>query len=145
MRRSRESGVTLVELMLAVAIAAILVAITYPNYRQHVLRANRTEGQALLLDAAARQERYFAQNNSYIVATADLARLGLPRVTVKGAESTGGKYLLTVERGAEEEGGYRLTVTPQGTQAQDLRCGALSLNAQGEQHSAAGDVAECWR
>ncbi|MCJ1883669.1 prepilin-type N-terminal cleavage/methylation domain-containing protein [Pseudomonas sp. LA21] len=144
MRRSREAGVTLVELMLAVAIAAILAAIAYPNYRQYVLRANRTEGQALLLDAAVRQERYFAQNNSYIVATAELARLGLPRVTVKGAESTGGKYLLTVERGAEE-GGYWLTVTPQGTQAQDLRCGALSLNAQGEQHSAAGDAAECWR
>lgn len=145
MNRPAETGVTLVELMLVVAIAAILAAISYPGYRQHVLRASRTEGQALLLDAAAREERYFAQNNSYVVATGDLAKLGLPRVTAKGADSTSGRYLLTVESGTEADGGYRLTATPQDSQAQDLRCGALSLNTIGEQQSAAGDAADCWR
>lgn len=145
MNRALETGVTLIELMMALAIAAILAAITYPNYQQYVLRSGRTEGQALLLDAAAREERYFAQNNSYIVATDELARLGLPRVTIKGAGSTSGRYLLTVEPGEEADGGYRLTATPQGNQAQDLRCGALSLNTLGEQQSASGDPADCWR
>lgn len=145
MSRPAETGVTLVELMLVVAIAAILAAISYPGYRQHVLRAGRTEGQALLLDAAAREARYFAQNNSYVVATDDLAQLGLPRVMAKGADSTSGRYLLTVEPGAETDGGYRLTATPQDSQAQDLSCGALSLNTLGERQSAAGSAADCWR
>lgn len=145
MKRSRETGVTLIELMIVVAIAAILATITYPNYRQYILRANRSEGQALLLDAAAREERYFAQNGSYIVVTGDLAKLGLPRVTARGAESTSGRYLLTVEPGEEADGGYRLTAMQQGNQAQDLSCGALSLNTLGEQQSAAGDAAKCWR
>lgn len=145
MSRPEETGVTLIELMLVVAIAAILAAITYPSYQQHVLRAHRTEAQALLLDAAAREERYFAQNGSYIVATGELARLGLPRVTAKGADSASGVYLLTVEAGSKEDGGYRLTATPQGTQAQDLHCAALSLNSLGARQSAAGDAADCWR
>ncbi|MFV3306215.1 type IV pilin protein [Pseudomonas sp. NY15181] len=145
MKNITEAGVTLIELMMVVAIVAILATITYPNYRQYVLRANRTEGQALLLDAAAREERYFAQNSRYVVATRDLALLGLPRVTAKGADSTNGRYLLSVEPGAEEEGGYRLTATPQGAQTQDLSCGALSLNTLGAQRSAAGDAADCWR
>ncbi|WP_152226553.1 type IV pilin protein [Pseudomonas sp. SCB32] len=145
MSRTLETGVTLVELMMVLAIAAILAAITYPNYQQYVVRTGRTEGQALLLDAAAREARYFAQNNSYIVATGELAKLGLPRVTAMGAGSASGRYLLTVEPGAEADGGYRLTATPQGTQGQDLSCGALSLNTLGEQQSAAGDAADCWR
>ncbi|MHB9799446.1 type IV pilin protein [Pseudomonas sp. MT3] len=145
MKGPREAGVTLIELMIVVAIAAILAAVTYPGYRQYILRANRTEGQALLLDAAARQERYFAQNSRYVVATGELASLGLPRVGAKGAASPGGWYLLTVEPGTEADGGYRLTATPQGAQAQDLHCAALSLNTLGEQRSTAGETADCWR
>nr|ELD4571953.1 type IV pilin protein [Pseudomonas aeruginosa] len=55
-------GFTLIELMIVVVIIAILAGIAYPSYDEYVKRGNRTEGQALLSEAAATQERYFSQN-----------------------------------------------------------------------------------
>ena len=45
----RVKGFTLVELMITVAIVAILAAIAIPSYNQYVLRANRAEAQGELM------------------------------------------------------------------------------------------------
>lgn len=132
-------GFTLIEMMVVVAIIGILAAIAYPSYTRYVLRSNRTEGQALLSDAAAREERYFAQNNSYITASGDVTKLGLA-----GSTSRTGKYSLAIAAGAAADGGYKLTVAPQGAQAQDTDCGSLTLTATGER-GAGGDVDDCWK
>ncbi len=50
-------GFTLIELMITVAVVAILSAIAYPSYQEYVLRSRRVEAQSLLGEAAARQER----------------------------------------------------------------------------------------
>ncbi len=68
-------GFTLIELMIVVVIIAILAGIAYPSYDEYVKRGNRTEGQALLSEAAATQERYFSQNNTYITTQADIGKL----------------------------------------------------------------------
>ena len=65
MAQSKQSGFTLIEMVIVVAIIGIMAAIAYPSYVEYVKRGYRTEGMAMLNDAAARQERYFAQNNSY--------------------------------------------------------------------------------
>lgn len=135
----RNQGFTLIEMMIVVAIIGILAAIAYPSYQEYILRSNRAEGQALLNDAAARQERYFAQNNAYITATTDVTKLGLA-----GAISTTGRYALSIAAGAAADGGYLLTVAPQGAQTADTRCGNLTLNAVGVR-GAGGDVNTCWR
>jgi len=59
----RQNGFTLIELMVTVVIIGILASIAFPSYQEFVKRGNRTEGQAFLSEVAARQERYFAQNN----------------------------------------------------------------------------------
>lgn len=127
-------GFTLIEVMIVVAIIGILAAIAYPSYDEYVKRGNRTEGQAFLSDVAARQERYFSQNNVYITKTEDLAKL---RVS---ASSPTDKYTLSLSV-KEGDGGYTLTVA---NTFNDTKCGSLTLNARGER-GAGGSVAECWR
>lgn len=136
---TRSRGFTLIEVMIVVAIIGILAAIAYPSYDEYVKRGNRTEGQALLSDASARQERYFNQNNAYVVKDADIAKLGLRN----GATSETGKYVLSVGE-EENDGGYTLTATQQ---FNDTKCGNLVLNAVGmkDRTGSGKSVADCWR
>ena len=64
-RNGRTGGFTLIELMIAVAIIAILATIAYPSYRQQVLKSQRTEAKTALSDAAQRLERCYTQFNAY--------------------------------------------------------------------------------
>lgn len=147
-------GFTLIEMMVVIAIVGVLAAIAYPNYQQYTLRSNRTEGQALLNDAAAREERYFAQNNVYVSAPGDLGKLNIPNTTTSDSGDTAtssalsatGKYQLSVSK-VDDDGGYTLTATPQGAQAADTKCGNLTLNAIGARGvSASGaSVNDCWK
>lgn len=122
-------GFTLIEVMIVVVIIGILVSIAYPSYQEYVRRTNRAEGQAFLQDLAARQERYFSQNNSY---TTDPSKLG------SGTGSETGRYTVTITAPAGS-GGYLLTAAPSFS---DTKCGNLTLNALGVKGAGATD---CWR
>lgn len=128
----KNKGFTLIEVMIVVAIIGILAAISYPSYQEYVNRGNRAEGQAFLHDIAARQERFFSQNNSYITAASDVARLG------GRATSETGRYDLTIS------GDDRYTLTASPTFA-DPRCGNLILTAVGVKSVSSGDADYCWR
>lgn len=133
-----QTGFTLIEVMIVVVVIGILAAIAYPNYTDYVQRANRSEGQALLADVSARQERYFAQNNAYITSSSDLDKLGL-----SGTSSETGKYTLSVAS-VNNDGGYTLTAAQT---FGDTKCGDLSLNALGQKdRSGSGrSVEDCWK
>jgi type IV pilus assembly protein PilE len=63
MRRSR--GFTLIEVMITLAIVAILAAIAVPSYSEYVKRARITEAVAALADMHVKMERYFQDNRRY--------------------------------------------------------------------------------
>lgn len=65
-RRRKASGFTLIELMIAVAIVAVLAAIAYPAYLDSVWKAKRAEAKAAIFKALQAEERYYTQNNTYI-------------------------------------------------------------------------------
>ncbi|MEJ7808243.1 MAG: type IV pilin protein [Telluria sp.] len=65
------NGFTLIELLVVVAIVGILGAIAYPSYASYMAGARRVEGQVALLVTLQKQERYYAQHNTYAAFSAD--------------------------------------------------------------------------
>ena len=124
-------GFTLIEVMIVVAIIGIIAAIALPSYREHVLRGNRAEGQALLTTAAARQERYRAQNNVYAKSVTELYG--------RAKESETGKYNLTVAGNGSD---YTLTAAPTFS---DADCGNFTLDDKGDRDVTGGKGKDhCW-
>ena len=60
-----KSGFSLVELMIAVTIVAILLTLSYPSYLRFILRADRSDAQMVLQDWAGRQEIWRADHPTY--------------------------------------------------------------------------------
>ncbi len=71
-------GHTLIELLVAVMIIAILAAVAIPSYDAYTRRGRQEDLKARILEVAAAQERHFAARGAYTASFADLAPFGLP-------------------------------------------------------------------
>ena len=60
-----QSGMTLMELMVAVAIVGILGAVAIPQYRDYVRRGQMTEGISALADYRVKMEQYYQDYRRY--------------------------------------------------------------------------------
>ncbi|AKS40637.1 type IV pilin protein [Wenzhouxiangella marina] len=139
--RNPAAGFTLIELMVALAILAIVMAIAIPSYSNYVIRTNRTEGKAAIMDAAQALERCYSRFNRYN----DAANCTV--VTPLGGDGIGsetGTYLVTSV--AMTGTTYTLRATPQGTQAtRDTECGNFQITHTGQRSiSGTGTVEDCW-
>lgn len=139
----KNAGMTLIELVIVVAIIALLAAIAVPGYRQYVLKGNRAEGQSALMQLAAAQEKFYLQNNEYTdqVAAAPPAGLGLMATTERGF------YDIAVALGPDNQS-YTATATPVAGagQADDTRCTGFSISDTGYRDSTGpGGRDFCWR
>jgi type IV pilus assembly protein PilE len=61
----RPTGFTLIELMITVAIIAVLAAVAIPNYTDYVRRSKLQEATSTLLAMRTKMEQYFQDNRSY--------------------------------------------------------------------------------
>ena len=74
-RPANEHGFTVVELLIAVAVIAILAKIAYPSYQEYMKRAYRSAAQGLMLDLANREQQYLLDNRSFIGGTSAVTTL----------------------------------------------------------------------
>ena len=63
--KKRQSGFTLIEVMIVVAIVGILAAIAVPQYTDYILRSQLVEGHTGLQDLRVRMEQFYQDNRTY--------------------------------------------------------------------------------
>jgi len=62
----KQTGFTLIEIMVVIAIIAILAAIAVPNYTEHITRSKIQEAVSALGVEQTRMEQFFQDNHSYV-------------------------------------------------------------------------------
>ena len=144
------SGFTLIELMITVAILAIIAAVAIPSYTSYVDRGKRAEARAALLDIAARQERFYSNNRQYAGKLggpdADTDHLRIPGCTATNCPSENDYYALSLTPPGTTAQAFRATATPSGWT--DDECGDLGIDQTGAKtHTktpSPPDRALCW-
>lgn len=143
----RQFGITLIELMVVVAIIAIISAFAYPSYQRYVIKAKRTVAQNNLLQIADRQQQFFMDNKRF---TADLTELGFPAdphvVDDDGSTTVAGDaqavYSLSLSNVTATT--WTITAAPlNGQLSRDSYCGSLSITHAGTKGKT-GASDNCW-
>lgn len=128
---TKNYGFNLIELLIAVAIVAILAAVVYPSYVGSVAESNRTEAQRELLRIANLQEQFYIDFRRY---TNDMSDLGLgadPFITDQGNYSIDA----TINQST-----FTLTATATGNQkTNDASCQLLTVDETGQK-----SPSTCW-
>ncbi|HUB88580.1 MAG TPA: type IV pilin protein [Dyella sp.] len=149
MTRRHQGGFTLIELMIVVAIVAILAAIAIPQYRKYVQQSNRSTAKSALLDLSRREETYYSTNNTY---TLNLLSLGYSSSNIANNQiqvpnSSNPTYVVSFSAPATSGSSastYTAQAAPTGSQAGDS-CGTYSVDYLGNQLPATSSGgSSCW-
>ena len=127
---SRQSGFSLIELMVVVGIIGLLASIALPSYNDHTRKTRRAAGGACALAAAQSMERFYTTSLAYNAA-------GTP--TAFTCDSDALEYYTIAATGVAAKQ-FTITATPKGKQSGDS-CGTLSINQAGVKSPA---TAGCW-
>jgi type IV pilus assembly protein PilE len=122
--RGRHRGFTLIELMIAVVVAAILASLALPAFFDTLRKSRRSEAFAALVALQQSQERYRANRPAYAAALADLDTPNGPK---QQTTSANGRYTLSIA--AADATSYTLRAAATGDQARDADCATLLLRA----------------
>ena len=136
---TRQRGFTLIELMIVIAIVAILVGIALPMYQDAVRKGHRGQAKADLVELAQRAERYRTINQgSYTGFWAQV-----PAGDRNSPRTGDVRYVLT--RQGEDTAATTLVLqaAPQGGQQGDTRCLTLTIDQVGRK-TASGPGTDCW-
>ncbi len=166
----RRRGFSLLELMIAVAVVAVLTAIAIPSYQAYLIRGQRATAKAALLQAAQTMERAYtagyttaagvyvpggAYPNAGTLATVAASAC----IAVAPPDAAAPSYCITLSNAAPAPaGGFLLSATPCGTSGagcpaganlgfQDPACNVLTLNNVGFKDvvGATSTSDQCWQ
>ena len=145
---SKAKGFTLIELMIVVAVIAILASIAYPSYQDSVRKTRRADAKEVLLEGAQWMERFFTENYRYDKNKAGTAIGSLfpTNLTASPKEGTTKYYDITFNPAATQSA-FTLRATPKSTGGQDKdSCGSLTLTNTGAKGvtGTGATIEKCW-
>lgn len=117
---AKARGFSLIELMIAVAIVGILVAIAVPSYQNHLRKGRRAEAQAFVMQVAQREQQYLLDARTYAYTLTDLSMV--PPTTVSD------HYNVTIAQGLTTPS-FIITADP--TSTVQIPDGTLTLTHTG--------------
>ncbi|MCF6217268.1 MAG: prepilin-type N-terminal cleavage/methylation domain-containing protein [Gammaproteobacteria bacterium] len=131
-----QQGFTLIELMVSVAIVAIIASIAYPAYTDSVIKSGRADATTALLQLQMDQEKHRANNPTYATAvtggganglswSSDVTEKGYYTIAISAADAASFTATATVVTGTRQEA--------------DAACQIITVDQDG----AAGDL-DCW-
>ena len=130
-------GMTLIELMIVLAILAIVVAIGYPSYLEQVRKSHRAEGMGELLELADRMERSYSDLGLYTSTISDILNV---------ATTDGGLYTLSIV--SANNVSFTVRATPTSVKNQDKdKCHTFTLTSLGDKSVSGGSLGKdaCWK
>jgi len=136
----RHKGLTLIELMVVVAVLAILSAVAYPLYTNQVQKSRRADAKTALQTIALAQERFFTINGEY---AGNLSTLQVSP-DIQGGASDEGYYTITLTLAGADNEQFTVTAAAGGPQAADTDCAQFTINHQGVKTATDGSSTNCW-
>jgi type IV pilus assembly protein PilE len=144
----KTKGFTLIELMITVAVIAILASIAFPAYQDSVRKARRAEAKSALLQVAQILERCFTEFNAYNNLTCEVVDNigGTPGINFDTDDITkpiNGEGYYNIEATTLTTTTYTIEADalPAGGQDQDTRCATFTLTHAGVKGATNDD---CW-
>lgn len=133
---TKQTGFTLLEILIVVAIIGILAAVAMPSYQESIAKGKRADATATLVGAASALERYMTENDTY--ATATLANTGVPSEIPK--DESAKSYTIAYSNLTATT--YTITATAKNSMSGD-RCGNYTYTHTGAK-SVSTSATDCW-
>lgn len=137
----KNRGFTLIEMLITVAIVAILAAIAVPSYQQFILKSRRSDGMSALLKLQLEQEKFRANCRYYAGTLAGVDSCGADSANSSlnfSSTSEDGYYNIAINESTGNH--YIITADPIGPQAADSDCDPLTY----EYPAGIKSPVDCW-
>ena len=144
---ARQRGFSLIELMVALAIAAILLLLATPGYQAVILKSNRAAARGVMLGVMSRQEQYFVNNKAYAT---NMENLGLPvpyYIDRQAEPVAASAAIYRIELNIVADAYDGVTAIPVNHQTDDSPCLAFAINRLGVRTvtgTLSASPADCW-